>query len=77
MPTRTGKLKDIKHFDANFFGVHAKQADVMDPQLRTLLECTYESIADAGKTLRHDLLQRDAKLSSEIEEIHYCSYLQV
>ncbi|XP_065226660.1 fatty acid synthase-like [Planococcus citri] len=48
LPLRTGKLKDIKHFDASFFGVHAKQAEVMDPQLRLLLEATYEAIVDAG-----------------------------
>ena len=35
-------------FDATFFGVHAKQAHVMDPQLRILLEATYEAIIDAG-----------------------------
>ncbi|XP_018336014.1 fatty acid synthase [Agrilus planipennis] len=48
LPTRTGKLKDLSHFDATFFGVHAKQAHVMDPQLRLLLELTYEAIVDAG-----------------------------
>lgn len=48
LPTRTGKLKDISQFDATFFGVHAKQANVMDPQLRMLLELTYEAIVDAG-----------------------------
>nr|XP_034178573.1 fatty acid synthase [Osmia lignaria]XP_034178581.1 fatty acid synthase [Osmia lignaria] len=48
LPTRTGKLKDLKSFDATFFGVHAKQANVMDPQLRMLLEATYEAIVDAG-----------------------------
>lgn len=48
LPSRTGKLKDLNHFDAPFFGVHAKQADVMDPQLRLLLESTYEAIVDAG-----------------------------
>lgn len=48
LPTRTGKLKDLKHFDATFFGVHAKQAHVMDPQLRMLLELTHEAIVDAG-----------------------------
>lgn len=49
LPTRTGKLKNLEYFDANFFGVHAKQAEVMDPQLRLLLETTYECIVDAGK----------------------------
>ncbi|KAF5278958.1 hypothetical protein FQA39_LY05636 [Lamprigera yunnana] len=48
LPARTGKLKNLSHFDAMFFGVHAKQAQVMDPQLRLLLEVTYESIVDAG-----------------------------
>ncbi|KAK9701587.1 Beta-ketoacyl synthase, C-terminal domain [Popillia japonica] len=48
LPSRTGKLKDIQHFDATFFGVHAKQANVMDPQLRLLLELTHEAIVDAG-----------------------------
>lgn len=28
LPARTGKLKDLAHFDAQFFGVHAKQAHV-------------------------------------------------
>lgn len=48
LPTRSGKIKDLASFDATFFGVHSKQADVMDPQLRMLLEATYESIVDAG-----------------------------
>lgn len=48
LPTRTGKIKDISHFDATFFGVHAKQANVMDPQLRLLLELTHEALLDAG-----------------------------
>ncbi|XP_076763351.1 fatty acid synthase 1 [Xylocopa sonorina] len=48
LPKRSGKLKDLKSFDAIFFGVHAKQANLMDPQLRLLLEVTYEAIVDAG-----------------------------
>ena len=48
LPKRSGKLKDISHFDAQFFGVHAKQAHRMDPQLRILLELTYEALIDAG-----------------------------
>lgn len=48
LPARTGKLKDLASFDATFFGVHAKQANVMDPQLRMLLELTHEAIIDAG-----------------------------
>ncbi|XP_050392804.2 fatty acid synthase [Patella vulgata] len=48
LPTRNGKLKDISKFDATFFGVHPKQADAMDPQLRMLLEVTQETLVDAG-----------------------------
>jgi len=39
---------DLTKFDTSFFGVHPKQADCMDPQLRMLLEVTYEAIHDAG-----------------------------
>ncbi|XP_042689180.1 fatty acid synthase [Centrocercus urophasianus] len=48
LPKRNGKLKDIKKFDASFFGVHPKQAHTMDPQLRLLLEVSYEAILDGG-----------------------------
>jgi fatty acid synthase len=50
LPKRGGKLKDISKFDAAFFGVHGKQANGMDPQLRLLLEVTYEALIDAGET---------------------------
>lgn len=48
LPARTGKIKDLSSFDASFFGIHSKQAHAMDPQLRMLLEITYEAIIDAG-----------------------------
>lgn len=48
LPRRSAKIKDISTFDASFLEVHAKLAHVMDPQLRLLLECTYEVIVDAG-----------------------------
>ncbi|KAG8507553.1 Fatty acid synthase [Galemys pyrenaicus] len=48
LPRRSGKLKDLSKFDAAFFGVHPKQAHTMDPQLRLLLEVTYEAIVDGG-----------------------------
>mgnify|MGYP003691594859 CR=1 FL=1 len=52
LPKRSGKLKTINKFDATFFGVHPKQADSMDPQLRMLLEVTYEAIVDSGKRIQ-------------------------
>ncbi|XP_039571793.1 fatty acid synthase [Passer montanus] len=48
LPKRNGKLKDLSKFDASFFGVHPKQANTMDPQLRLLLEVSYEAILDGG-----------------------------
>ena len=52
MPERTGKMKDVNKFDAIFFGVNQKLADVMDPMTRMGMECAYEAIADAGKNPR-------------------------
>ncbi|GAU91939.1 hypothetical protein RvY_04096 [Ramazzottius varieornatus] len=48
VPKQHGFIKDIRKFDATFFGVHPKQAEGMDPQLRILHEVAYESIIDAG-----------------------------
>ncbi|XP_061706672.1 fatty acid synthase-like [Cydia pomonella] len=48
LPLRLGKLKDLKHFDAAYFHLFEKQADVMDPGMRILLEVTHETIVDAG-----------------------------
>ncbi|KAM7297624.1 fatty acid synthase-like [Ixodes scapularis] len=48
LPERSGKIRDLSRFDAQFFAVHPKQAEVMDPQLRLLLETSYEAIVDAG-----------------------------
>ena len=48
VPKEHGFIKDIRKFDATFFGVHPKQADGMDPQLRILHEVAYETIVDAG-----------------------------
>ena len=48
LPTRNGTLKDISKFDSQFFGISPKQADQMDPQLRMLLEVSYEAICDSG-----------------------------
>lgn len=47
-PPRFGKIKNLNNFDASFFRVHPKQACVMDPQLRLMLEVTYETLIDAG-----------------------------
>lgn len=45
---RTGKLKDITPFDAEFFNYPPVLADRTDPQQKMLLEVVYETIIDAG-----------------------------
>lgn len=41
-------LKNIEHFDADFFGYTAKEAELLDPQQRLFLESAWESLEDAG-----------------------------
>lgn len=48
LPKRMGTIGTLAKFDAQFFGIHFKQAHVMDPQGRMLMEKAYESILDAG-----------------------------
>lgn len=50
MPDRFGKIKDenLEHFDHQYFNLHKKQAECMDPQIRIVLEATHEAIIDAG-----------------------------
>lgn len=52
LPARLGKMKDkdLESFDLQFFGVHNKQAEYMDPQARALQELTHEALIDAGKS---------------------------
>ncbi|HEY0733430.1 MAG TPA: type I polyketide synthase, partial [Herpetosiphonaceae bacterium] len=41
-------LKDIEGFDAGFFGYTPKEAEIMDPQQRLFLECSWAALEDAG-----------------------------
>jgi amino acid adenylation domain-containing protein/non-ribosomal peptide synthase protein (TIGR01720 family) len=41
-------LDDVDLFDARFFNMSAREAELVDPQQRALLECAWEALEDAG-----------------------------
>ena len=51
VPDSRGTLEGIDKFDAQFFSVHGKQANAMDPELRLLLEVAFEAVLDSGLTI--------------------------
>ena len=48
-------LADIDCFDAGFFNISPREAELMDPQHRLFLECAWAAMEDAG----HDLTRND------------------
>jgi amino acid adenylation domain-containing protein len=45
-------LRDVQHFDADFFDFSAREAELMDPQHRIFLECCWEALENAGYDTR-------------------------
>lgn len=43
-----GTIDNVESFDAEFFGLSPREAQVADPQQRVFMECAWEAIEDAG-----------------------------
>ncbi|WP_025763415.1 SDR family NAD(P)-dependent oxidoreductase [Dyadobacter tibetensis] len=43
-----GFIEDISHFDASFFNISGKEAELMDPQQRIMLELAWHCMEDAA-----------------------------
>lgn len=44
----SGVLEEAEFFDAEFFGINPHEAEMMDPQHRIFLECSWEALEHAG-----------------------------
>ncbi|WP_242900819.1 type I polyketide synthase [Actinomadura terrae] len=47
-PSRGSFLDDVEGFDADFFGITPREAALMDPQQRIILELSWEALEHAG-----------------------------
>jgi acyl transferase domain-containing protein len=45
---RRGRLDDVEQFDAALFGYSRREAELIDPQQRVLLECAWQALHRAG-----------------------------
>ncbi len=48
VPQRAGLLDSVDGFDAEFFGITGREAQLMDPQQRLFLEVVWEALESAG-----------------------------
>lgn len=45
---RAAIVDDVEYFDAKFFSMSAREAEMVDPQQRVFLECAWEALESAG-----------------------------
>jgi phthiocerol/phenolphthiocerol synthesis type-I polyketide synthase E len=69
-----GIVEGIERFDAAFFGYYPREAQIIDPQQRILLECAWEALEDAG----YDPLrgERSIGVFAGAGTNHYLAHLQ-
>ena len=46
-------LDRVEDFDAGFFGLAPREAEILDPQQRIFLECAWEALEQGGYAVRH------------------------
>jgi phthiocerol/phenolphthiocerol synthesis type-I polyketide synthase E len=49
-----GIVGNVDQFEAGFFGLHAREASLMDPQHRLFIECAWEALENAGYAPSHE-----------------------
>lgn len=47
---RGNAIESADSFDASFFGLSRREAEILDPQHRVFLECAWEALENAGRT---------------------------
>ncbi|MDT0269588.1 SDR family NAD(P)-dependent oxidoreductase, partial [Streptomyces sp. DSM 44915] len=60
-----GFLDDVDRFDPVFFNIAPRDAELMDPQERLFLECSYATLQDAGYTPR-SLTEGDGQAAGQV-----------
>lgn len=61
-----GFIDDIDKFDPMFFNIAPKEAEVMDPQERIMLQTAYEAIEDAGYSRKMFEEKVDNELTADV-----------
>ncbi|MFB9367115.1 type I polyketide synthase [Kitasatospora sp. NPDC001664] len=65
-----GRLADADRFDHEFFGVSPRDARLLDPQQRLMLECAWSALEDAGHRLREPDTRRTAVYAAASSSEH-------